>query len=104
MAVPLWCRAVAWLLQSLCLIVLSVALVTVSFVDADGDPTTTNLPSIVLVTKLDISAKDDAGRVSSEPDLPARQRSLASFWRRLVLWSRASEHSWYQRVLPIRGP
>ena len=100
-----WIRGGGWGLRSLCLVLLGLALVALSAVDVDGDPTTTNLPPVVLASDVGVRAKDDASDTAAELDSPASQDRLALFRRRLVEWvGKASEHSWHTRVRPIRGP
>jgi len=86
------------------LVFLTIGLTAVSAVDADNDPTTTNVPSVVLAVEVYVPAEDDARHAVSEAGVLAGSRKLALFTRRLGEWLGVTQHRWDLRVRPIRGP
>jgi len=91
-------------LCSLCLVFLVVALGVFASVDADGDPTTPNIPLVSLVADAHIEVNDEAIHPASTPDLISRDKKVNLVLRRFAEWLGASAHRWQSRVLPIRGP
>lgn len=88
----------------LVLVFLTIGLTAVSAVDADNDPTTTNVPSVVLAVEVRVPAEDDARHAESEFGVLAGRRKFAPFARRLGKWLGVTQHCWDPRIRPIRGP
>jgi hypothetical protein len=87
------------------LVFLVFGLMSVSVVDADGDPSTTNLPSVVLAVETRRPARDDTRRDLSDVDVDRERTTwpwLARRARRLGVG--AGQHGGHPRVRPIRGP
>ena len=81
---------------------LAIGLVLAIASDADGDPTTDNLPHAVLARRVDkadvVVEIDDA---TGSDDLPRQPWSLRR-WRQR--WVAARESSWRSIAIPERGP
>lgn len=88
----------------LVLVFLTIGLTAVSAVDADNDPTTTNVPSVVLAVEVRVPADDDARHLESEPGVLAGRRKFATLARRLGERLGVAQDRWRRRVRPIRGP
>jgi hypothetical protein len=79
-------------------------LIAVSVVDVDGDPTTTNVATVVLSGEAPVVAEDDARRSPPAPDGPMRAGTSTRFARAVGRWFGEGRHRWMARVRPIRGP
>jgi hypothetical protein len=92
------------LMRAVFLVALSFVLVTFSAIDIDGDPTTTNLPSVALNCSADLDAERPEGRsdVPPEDSPPAVLRARLS--RRLQQWMSQRGQELHLRALSIRGP
>jgi hypothetical protein len=86
------------------LVVLSAVVVTFSVIDIDGDPMTSNLPSIVLNCSVDVDAELRAGRSDTplEDSSPAVLRVRVR--RRLHRWLSHRKKELHLRAHFIRGP
>ena len=62
---------------------LVLGLVAATAIDADGDVTTTNLPSIVLVSTRDLHAVDEAATDTPDSDMPTNEKKSPALVRRL---------------------
>ena|ERR1700733_12746781 len=91
-------------LRSILLGLLIGGVVAVSVVDADGDPMTTNVPSVVLTAEADVATEDDGSHAESEPAILAVYSSLARLRRTVGVWLGVGRSRWRPRVNPIRGP
>jgi len=94
----------ALVLRWLFLVCLAAGLTAVSVIDADGDPTTTDVPSVVLAAQAHIPAKDEASHSGSQPNVPDGRKKLTVLCRRVGEWLGVGQHRWNLRVRPIRGP
>jgi hypothetical protein len=92
------------LLRSILLGLLIGGVVAVSLVDADGDPMTTNVPSVVLAAEADIPTEGEVSHVASEPTASAFYSRLVRSRRTVDLWLGMGQSRWLPRVHPIRGP
>ncbi|HEY5024206.1 MAG TPA: hypothetical protein VII76_04450 [Acidimicrobiales bacterium] len=80
-----------------------VGLIAVLVVDADGDPTTTNVPSVVLSVEAPAPVDDDAHHTGTDPKSKVVATS-SLLCRRVGEWSTRAQQRWHRRVRPIRGP
>ena len=86
-------------------VALTAVLVVFSVIDIDGDPITTNLPSIVLNCSADIDdERRPAGRSASPAEDAAPAVLRARFRRRLRRWVNQQRQELHLRALFIRGP
>ena len=85
---------------------LVLGLMAATVIDADGDVTTTNLPSIVLVSSRDLHAVDDAEIDTLDPDAPTYEEKSAVLVRRLrrLSASLGITGRLHHAVRSIRGP
>jgi hypothetical protein len=93
---------VTW--RCLWLIFAVTGLLWASVMDADGDPTTTNLPSVVLIAKAADRAQDDASMAAPGPLAGVRPTSFALLCRRIGRSLGVVGYRSHSRVRPIRGP
>jgi hypothetical protein len=94
-------------LRLLWLVFLVFGLTAVSAVDVDGDPATTNVPSVVLSVETRLAATDETRRARSEAGVRADPRRWVSRRRRIhrcLGVGAVHPHRWHRRVRPIRGP
>ena len=73
-------------------------------VDVDGDPTTPNVPTVVLVSETRIPAEDGSVRVKSPHDAVGPCDLLSQFVRHLIESARRARHRYRPPVWSIRGP
>ena len=88
--------------HSILVLFLAMGLMAALVVDADGDPTTVNVPSVVLSVETSESAEDAPNLAESGSD----DSSACSWSRSLIYWLSEllqPRHN-ARRVLPIRGP
>jgi hypothetical protein len=88
--------------QLLGVVFVVLALLAVSVIDADGDPTTTNLPSIVLADR--VTTEHDAILGRSNRRARAGRKVIAPLCRRLGALLIVPAERCHARVQPIRGP
>jgi len=92
------------LMRLMFLVVLSAVLVVLSVIDIDDDPTTTNLPSVVLSCFVDLDAERPAGRSESPPEETAAAMLWARLRRRLHRWVNQRGQELHLHSFFIRGP
>jgi hypothetical protein len=95
-----------WLaLYPLWLLILVTGLVTSAVIDADGDPTTVNSPSVVLTAKeATVSEKVAAESTVTEADvLDTGERTMGPL-RQFAARLGRTRQLWHLRVAPARGP
>ena len=85
------------------LLLLSFGCLLASVVDADNDPTTTNLPSAVIVTECR-SIRNGSRTAEHETCGPDGRDKLEQVCHRLNQWLGFGQHGWRLRTRPIRGP
>jgi len=91
------------ILRFVFLIFLAAGLTAVSAIDADGDPATTNLPPVVMVSEMAHDPKQiDASSIDPDEGLAAKAFSLLHA-RLVTILSRTRLHV-HTRTRPLRGP
>jgi hypothetical protein len=85
---------------------LILGLVAATAIDADGDITTVNLPSVVLVASEGIPAVDESQTESSRSDVPSSEKISAALCRHLhrLVESVGITGRLHHAVRSIRGP
>ena len=99
-----WMGDTGWIVHVFGLVLVVVGLVTVSIVDVDGDPTTTNVATAVLSGEAPVAAEDDARLTPQAPHGSRRAGAVPRFARAVGRWTGEGRHRWMVRVRPIRGP
>jgi hypothetical protein len=93
------------ILRFVVLLLLSVALTAVSVIDADGDPATTNLPPVTLVSEI---AQDPEQIKCSSSSLdsgdPSGARAFALLRVRISTILSHTRFRFHTRARPLRGP
>jgi hypothetical protein len=81
-----------------------VGLIAVLVVDADGDPATTNVPSVVLAVEASVTADDDARFTGTDSTSRVVGITSTLLCRRVGEWATRAQQRWHLRIRPIRGP
>ncbi len=86
------------------ILLLIAGLATMSAIDADGDPTTTNTPPVVLASAVEVTDTRKAGEEPSRSGDGAQRRPILSESRASRVLRATLGNLWCPRVHPIRGP
>ncbi len=101
---PQWLGGGEWIGRVVGLVLVVAGLLAVSVVDVDGDPTTTNVATVVLVGELAVADEDTIRRTPPNSAAPVRANLVMRLRRAVGRWLGEGHHRWIARVQPIRGP
>ena len=100
-----WRRLGGWLLGLAGLMLLVSGLIATLVIDVDGDPSTTNVASVVFSVETSIVSNGEASHESAEPDITRSRKKRTWFSRTIGAWLGVGhQHRWHPHVRPIRGP
>ena len=86
------------------LMLLVSGLIATLVIDVDGDPTTTNIASVVLSVETSTVSNGDASHETAEPDITRSRKRRTWFSRTIGTWLGVGQHRWHPHIRPIRGP
>jgi hypothetical protein len=101
---PQWLGGEEWIGRVVGLVLVVAGLLAVSVVDVDGDPTTTNVATVVLVGEVAVADEDAIRRTPSDSAAPVGAKLLMRLRRAVNRWLGEGRYRWIARVQPIRGP
>jgi hypothetical protein len=99
-----WRRPSGWLLRLAGLMLLVSGLIATLVIDVDGDPSTTNVASVVVSVETSIVTNGDASQETTEPGVTRSRKTRTRFSRKVGAWLGVGQHRWHPHVRPIRGP
>jgi hypothetical protein len=79
-------------------------LIATLVIDVDGDPSTTNVASVVLSVETSIVTNGDVNYEPTEPGVTRSPKLRTRFSRKVGRWIGVGQHRWHPHVRPIRGP
>ena len=101
---PQWLGGGEWIGRVVGLVFVVAGLLAVSVVDVDGDPTTTNVATVVLVGEVGVADEDANRGTPPNSAAPVRANLLMRLRRAVGRWLGEGRYRWIARVRPIRGP